>query len=208
MYKSRLTDDDRKRITEKVNELAKFEEGDHVTVEPSDHDVPYGGRELEGVLLTVDEAVWRDLDTYHPRMEDKDHIDMDRVIELDATHFVQTDPDDGYESDRWYIRDIEYTFKHLDGHGAKDYTGRPMPMGERSLIPWCEFIDEYYPDESPIHLKPHRDGRYEYIFPHKDDHECPICGSTMRKASGHDNSVVHVGAEVCAACGHCFQHWD
>lgn len=201
-----FTDEDKQRITDRMRELARFEEGDRVTVEPSDTDIAYAGRELEGVPLTVSDVFWNSsnlgwvLADDHPKPRRYEASRRDRY------------GDEGYErravelqgeyehtvNYTVFIESIDYSFRDVNGEHVHH-------MGERALIPWAEYRE----DHDRVHLKPSRDGKYAYVEPMgAGASPCPVCGCEMRNVSGHDQQVVHVGSEDCAACGYNFGYWD
>lgn len=101
------------QLLERVREIAVFDEGQLVTVEPQGDDVPYAGKEFEGVPLRVDEAIYTDEDVV-PAEEARntDDFDRDRV------------------SDGRYITSVRYRFE-------SEYTTFPLP--ESCLILWDEY---------------------------------------------------------------------
>lgn len=191
-----FTEEDKQKITDAVRALAKFEEGDRVTVEPDGS--PFDPRpshfeEYAGVHLTVDDVMWRGNDLHSVREGGRNAPEHSRYSD---EHYVTLEGEyEHFNPESVLITSWEYTFQERD----------TRPLAEGGLISWEEYRDEY----DVVHLKPRVDGKYEYIRPLADDEEpCPVCGCEQRNISGNDQKVVHVGTETCAACDEQFGWWD
>jgi hypothetical protein len=95
------------RVNATVRDLAAFEVGDRVTVEPQGEDIPYLGKAFEGVPLVVDRVV----------------VTNDDVTPVDAVD----DPDEDRIVDDFYVETIRYEF---------DTEFTTTPLSEDLLIPW------------------------------------------------------------------------
>lgn len=183
MRHNNWTEEDKERIVEKIEEVANYEEGDRVTVEPQDHEIPYAGREYEGMPLTVKGVTFRGDDLEHPnnvnytRTPD-DH--EDRFVELSGEY-------EYYEGDEVYVASFEYDLADPNGNTVLD------GFNDTVLIPW----DEYREEHDRIFL-PGSKNTTVWLEEGKD---CGICGSNLLRHSYYDNGVVTAGKESCPACG-------
>lgn len=170
-----LSDEEKSRITTRVEELARFERGDHVTVEPMDTDIAYAGRELEGVHLVVDRASWHGNDlSRNPedmRQRSPEYFQPERVIELD----------DGSEV---YLHNIEYYFVE-PGYS----------MSEDALMPWSEYR------ESHDRVQVWTDEQYTSVYLEPAEEPCAVCDCNLVRSSFYDNGIIQAGSEKCPACG-------
>lgn len=100
------------QIAQRVQEIAKFEAGDLVTVNPENSDIPYAGKEFEGVPLQVNEPFHTEDDLLRIDQVDNDDLKKSRVV--------------GAE----YVENVRYTFH-------SDYT--TIPLTESRLISWEKY---------------------------------------------------------------------
>lgn len=172
-----LSDEDKAAITARVEELAAFDTGDRVTVEPSNV-TGYFAEEYEGVLLTVEEPLWRgtDISRYTEEGRHSDYIQEERIIDL---------PDNG----RVYLDNITYRFNDE----------RVPLLGERTLIAW----QQYRESNDRVYLKTDSEHSKKWLQP--ADESCDVCGCNTRQHWFHDDGFNQAGSEECAACGHMFE---
>lgn len=183
-----FTDEDRERITETVREVSRFEEGDRVTVEPSDTGINYFGSEYEGVPLVVRGVFWRSNGLSAVRPGGRNAPEHSTYSE---EHYVELTGDYEYladEIEQVLVYDWEYKFYDVDGQ-------RIPPLGERGLIPWSEYQDEH----DRVFLPSESDNETHWLEP--ADEPCDVCGSNMMKHWHYDNGVQTAGGHECSACG-------
>lgn len=182
----RFTEEDKEAITERFRELARFEQGDRVTVEPADHDIAYAGQEYEGAPLTVDD-VWWNSNTLSAVREGGRHAP--EHSDYSEAHYVELQGDyDHYVHDRVLLLTPKYSF-------TEEYA---RPMSESALIPWEEYREEY--DRIILLGESPSDHEKHWLAPFENG-ECEVCGCNMAKHWHYDNGVQSAGGHECAACG-------
>jgi len=198
-----LTDDDMDRIKQRARSLSPFDTGDRVTVEPTDHGVPYVGDELEGQPLTINGVTVRDgLHYYNPeKHEARTHLSAEqrerRLVEVDGLleqEHVGSHPHIDYS--HVYLSQIQHTFETNN-----------WVMSVSSLISWDEFRTEY---NHPIVLDADNDSHKSKRTLLQDaDGTCEVCGCTKILVSGTDDDVLGwYGTTSCPACGTVFERVD
>lgn len=169
-----LTDEQKARITEVAEEVAEFEAGDNVTVEPTDHGVSYCGKELEGVHLVVSGVTWRGndvenhADDYEVRWPDQ--YEEERRVECE-------------DGEDLYLSSFEYQFEQP-----------ALSMSSRAVISWDEYKSEH------DRVKLFTDENHTSVFLEPCD-PCEVCGCNRERVSHYDNGVVQAGSVKCPACG-------
>jgi len=181
----RLTDDCRERITERVKSLARFDPGDHVTVEPTDHDVAYAGSDMEGMLLTISGVTWYGNDLSTPQKM-RGHADR-----YDDSEDRWIDTPENEHFDQLFITKWRYNFEEKDsGYHA---------MSERSLIPWSQYRDEH----DTIILERDTDGNWNTTVRLEPSDPCEVCGCNREtvRYSDQPHAGLTAGTRACAGCG-------
>jgi len=199
-----LTDDDMDRIKQRARSLSPFDTGDRVTVEPTDHGVPYVGDELEAQSLTINGVrVSNGLHYYKPERHNAQHSHLSaeeleqRLVKVDGLleqEHVGGHPHVDYS--HVYLSGIQHTFETNKLH-----------MSVSSLISWDEFRTEY---DHPIVLDADDDTHQTTRVLLKDaDGACDVCGCTKIVVSGTDDDALGwYGTTSCAACGTVFKRVD
>jgi len=186
----RFTEEDKQQITEQFRELARFADGDKVTVESTDHDIKYAGQEYEGALLTVDDVFWNSSSLVPAPDPDDDRFrPADPNENYGEEHFVTLEGDyEYYIHDRVMLLDPEYTFREKGIH----------PMSESSLIPWEEYRADH--DRMKLVNESPSDNETHWIEPFENG-ECEVCGCNMAGHWYYDNGIENASGHECAACG-------
>lgn len=195
---TRFSEQLNQRLEDTVRNLAQFDPGDHVTVEPPDHDIPYAGSYLEGVPLEIEHLVLRadtstgSLATIRSESErERPHLD-----DYPDDAFVPVDdvaPDEWLSDDTQFllITDIACTVTHPDVH---------TELSESALIHWDEFRSQHQRHQRIRHVVDEPCHRYAYTERNPEDDPCPVCGSHWRTVRGCDEPPgLH--SEDCAVCG-------
>lgn len=177
-----------------VDDLATFEAGDLVTVEPVDHDIAYAGEDMEGVPMTIDEPIVQfNSDVAFVRQTDPTVHPGNH--EIDEASLIDTDDfDEEYIADiiEWLrVTNIRYCFE-----------GSPkMEMSESALISWEQYQDEYQQNGEVNFLTDNRD---EHHSVHRDeDTECPVCTAQWVETVQWDRPSG-AGRQSCAVCGYTY----
>lgn len=177
-------DEDKQRIIETIETIAEFEEGDVVTVEPSDHEIPYAGQENEGMPLRVEGVTFRGDNLTHPQ-----NVHYTREPDHHEERFVGLSGDyEYYQYDEVYVKNFEYNLVGPDGNSIRE------GFNDTALIPWEEYREEH----DRIFLPCGSDNTSVWLA---EEEPCKICGCNLSRHSYWDNGVVNAGREVCPACG-------
>lgn len=177
-----VPDDLKEQIANQLEIIAKYDQGDIVTVEPLETEFGYAGDYLEGVPLVVNgiEAYRTDISTMSWELAeyyiDRGHFTWDNIFDVESRDQF----DEVIVAD-----DISYSFQRV-----KTY------MGETSLIDWDEYREKYADDG---HVKFPREKGSGYATK-RGNQECKVCGSEWFNVSQMESPPGDV-QENCSVCG-------
>lgn len=181
-----FTEEDKAAITERFEQLAEFEPGQTVTMEPHESRVSYFGQQYEGVPLVVDGVFWNSNNLAPVREGGRRDPEHSRYSD---EHYVELSGEyDYYQGDVVLLTGVDYSFYKRDGQHVPS-------LGETGLIAW----EEYRDDHDRVHLLSESDNEDHWLEPAEEP--CDVCGCNRMKHWTYDDGYNHAGGHECPACG-------